>query len=324
MTTNTAPDLSQPLVHDPVQEAPAANIDALGPLKNLLGTWTNQDIGGSGKGGTTNPFSYDLMVLPEKVNPDGYILKNFTYYEEITFSAIHGTAPNRGGEGTQVANTIFYEQRVYFADGPAKDSLVHAENGSWLFLTDQEQLLGPYGDGNGPNVGTTTVPNGVVPTQQYSVVKQMSVPHGNSILALGNVTEHTGVPTIAAPPQILPEGDINTSQYDTESVGNPIPELNKNPNKQLSDALEVANPNKYIEMFVDSKNGGHPVTNIGFEQQHAKVSSYFAHYWIEALGASADFTQLQYTQTIMLDIPIEGKGTVTFPHITCNTLTKKP
>jgi hypothetical protein len=224
-----------------------------------------------------------------------------------------------------VANTIFYEQRVYFADGPNKDALVHAENGSWLFLTDQEQLLGPYGDGNGPNVGTKTVPDGIVPTQKYNVVKQMSVPHGNSILAVGKSDGESkpGRPKIPKPAQILPEGGIDTTQYDTESVGNPLPALNKNPNQPLTDAVTASSPNKYIELFVDSQAGKHPVTNIGFEQQHAKVTRYHAHYWIEAIGASPDFTQLQYTQTIFLDIPIEGFGTVSFPHITCNTLTKK-
>lgn len=323
MTTNTPPDLSKPLINEPAQSNPPANTN-LGPLAQLVGTWTNQNIQGTDKGGPANPYSYNLMVLPQvdPSSPTGYILKNFSYYEEITFSVIHGTAPNRGGVGTQVANTLFYEQRVYFADGPAKDSLVHAENGSWLYLTDTTQLLGPYGDGNGPNVGTETVQNSVAPTQEFNIVKQLSVPHGNSILAAGKYAEQSGSPSISAPPMVLPSG-VNTDQYSQESVGNLNPAFTQNPNQPLIDAINVANASKYIQFYVDSKDGSHEVTNIGFEQQHAKVTRYYATYWLEAFAGSSDYTQLQYSQTILMDIPIAGVGTVSFPHITANTLTKK-
>ncbi len=316
--TATTPNLNQPLLQEPEQAEPPAPTSALGPLEYLVGTWTNQNIHGSNQGGQASPYSYCLMPLPQE---NTYILKNFSYYEEITFSAIHGTAPNRGGLGTQVANTLFYEQRIYFADGPAKDSLVHAENGSWLFLTDSKQLLGPYGDGNGPNVGNQTLPNSMPPTQPYNIIKQMSVPHGNSILSAGGYEEKTGSPVIEPPPLILPEG-VNTDQYKVQSVGNLNPTFTENPNLPLTQALQQTPASRYLQLDVDSKNGDHPVTNIGFEQQHAKVSRYFARYWLEAFGASNDYTQLQYSQTIVMDIPINGT-TISFPHVTTNTLTKK-
>ncbi len=324
-TANTVPDLSQPLINEPEQTSPPAQTSSLGPLESLVGTWTNQNIHGTDKGGPASPYAYNLMVLPQvdSSSPTGYILKNFSYYEEITFSSIHGNAPNRGGMGTQVANTLFYEQRVYFADGPNKDALVHAENGSWLFLSDRLQLLGPYGDGEGPNVGTETLPDSKVPTQEYDIVKQMSVPHGNSILSAGKYIEKSsGSPVITAPPVVLPTG-VNTDQYSVQSVGNLNPAFTNNPNQPLIDALNVQNADKYIQLYVDSNNGGHPVTNIGFEQQHAKVTRYYANYWLEAFGGSPEYTQLQYSQTILMDIPIAGVGVVSFPHITANTLTKK-
>ena len=323
MSENIPPDLSQPLVHEPAQAIPPTPTSTLGPLEQLVGTWTNQDIHGSGKGGPESPYSYNLMPLPQvdPSSPSGYILKNFSYYEEITFSPIHGTAPNRGGTGVQVANTLFYEQRVYFADGPAKDSLVHAENGSWLFLSDGKQLLGPYGDGNGPNVGTKTVQDSKPPTQSYNIVKQISVPHGNSILAPGEFSEESGSPTITAPIVVLPEG-VNTDQYGEKSVGNLNPEFTANPNQPLMDAIAATNATSYIKFALDSNAGGHPATNIGFEQQHAKVTRYWATYWLEAFGGLSDFTQLQYTQTMLMDIPI-GKDIISFPHITSNTVTKK-
>ena len=95
-----------------------------------------------------------------------------------------------------------------------------------------------------------------------------------------------------------------------------------NPNQPLMDAISAANASGYIQFDVDSQNGGHQVTNIGFEQDHAEVTRYYATYWLEAFGGSPEFTQLQYSQSIFMDIPIAGK-TVSFPHITSNTLTKK-
>jgi hypothetical protein len=324
MPTPTPPDLNNPLVREPGQVMPPAPTSALGPLEQLVGTWTNQNIHGSEQGGPGAPFSYCLMPLPQKpleAGGDSYILKNFSYYEELTFSAIHGTAPNRGGNGTQVANTLFYEQRVYFADGPAKDTLVHAENGSLLFLTDRKQLLGPYGDGDGPAVGQQTLPKSGVPKQRFNIVKQMSVPHGNSILATGSYSDHQGSPHIGTPAKIFPSG-VNTDQYMKQSVGNLNPEFTADPNLPLENALQHNAPSSFILLHVDSKNGKHPVTNIGFEQEHAKVTRYFITYWLEAFGGSQDFTQLQYSQTILMNFRIGGK-VINFPHLTTNTLTRK-
>ena len=111
---NAAPDLSAPLVNEPPQPVPSVPNDKLGPLAYLIGTWTNQPLGNSGQGGRDEPFSYNVMPLPQvdPSSPPGYILKNFSYYEELTFTAIHGSVLNRNGIGAQVAYTLFYEQRV--------------------------------------------------------------------------------------------------------------------------------------------------------------------------------------------------------------------
>ncbi|HMW72806.1 MAG TPA: heme-binding protein [Cellvibrionaceae bacterium] len=323
---NTAPDLSQPLAREPAQQSPAvppANL--LGPLQYLIGTWTNKNLPGTTKGGPDSPYSYNVMPLPQidPSSPTGYILKNFSYYEELTFTAIHGNAPNRGGSGQQVAYTLFYEQRVYFAEGPNKDALVHAENGSLLYLLDTVQPLGPYGNGDQPGLGSLTVQNSVAPTQQFNLVKQVSVPHGNSILALGNYASEnqmTGVPIIpAASP--LPSG-VNTAQYAAnDPVSNPQPALTANPNQVLTNALEARPCSNFLKLAMSSANGKGIVTNIGFEQQHANVSQYDFTYWLEAFDGTTDYTQLQYTQTITLQIPINGQ-LINFPHVTANTLTK--
>eukprot|EP01035_Chromulina_nebulosa_P030920 gene30920-41148_t len=204
------PDLTLPLINEPAQASPG--VQPVGPLSHLIGTWTNRDLGSSGRGGPASPFSYNLMVLPQSpgadpASPYGYILKSMAYYEEITFSQIHGAAANRGGAGTQVSNALLYEQRVYIADGPAQDDLVHFENGIWGYLEPMAQALGPYGDGNGPFIGSETFGD-VPPALTYNIFKQISVPHGNSVLACGaiavdangNPTPVQGAPTINPPP----------------------------------------------------------------------------------------------------------------------------
>ncbi|NQZ05931.1 MAG: hypothetical protein HRT35_02105 [Algicola sp.] len=350
--TNVAPNLCEPLIHEPEQSSPAPNDQAaaadgrliLSQLAHLIGTWTNQNLPGTSAGGPEKPYSYCVMPLPEDKlqdgsdNKDGYILKNFSYYEELTFSAINGTAPNRGGTVTQVSNTLFYEQRVYFSDGPNKDALVHAENGSLLFLTDQAQQPGPYGDGNGPDVVNNVVTVKTPATQQFNLVKQMSVPHGNSILAEGFVKPETGS-TIGAPkipdssavyPTNLPPG-VTTDQYKHKSVGNLDPAFTANPNLPLQQAIASPNPQPthFIQLTVDNRNGKHNIDNIAFEQKHCEVSQYTIDYWLESFEGDTDdkgepvFNQLQYSQTVMLDILLHGKDKVMFPHPLTNTLRRK-
>lgn len=322
------PDLTQRLINEPAQANPPAQIGTTGPLQYLIGTWTNQNLGQSMAGGPENPYSYNLMVLPQvdPESPYGYILKSMPYYEEITFTPIHGNAANRGGLGTQISNAILYEQRVYISAGPAEDMLVHFENGIWGYLTDAQQALGPYGNGNDPGLGTQVIPDSVPPTQEFDLFKQISVPHGNSVLACGFFASQSGAPTIGPPPQVLPSG-INTDAYSEMGVGNLDPARALNPNLPLSQALAAGNVTKFLELQVDSAKGGGAVTNIGFEQQHCDVLQYYASYWLEALDGADDYTQLQYSQTIMMQIPIVLPGSseptnIIFPHITANTLTK--
>ena len=324
------PELDRPLINEPAQANPPAQITTTGPLQYLVGTWTNQNIGQTMAGGPENPYSYNLMILPQvdPESPYGYILKSMPYYEEITFTPIHGNAANRGGLGTQVSNALLYEQRVYISAGPAEDMLVHFENGIWGYLTDQQQALGPYGNGNDPGIGTQVIPNSVAPTQEFDLFKQISVPHGNSVLACGFFASQSGAPTTGPPPPVPPSA-TNTDAYETVSVGNLNPARALNPNLPLSQALAASEVTKFLQLQVDSAKGGGGVTNIGFEQQHCDVLQYYATYWLEALGGSDDYTQLQYSQTIMMQIPIVQQGAseptnIVFPHITANTLTKVP
>jgi len=324
---NTAPDLSSPLITEPPQMSPGVPLSQLGQLQYLIGTWTNQNLPGTTSGGPQAPYSYNVMPLPQvdPTSPSGFILKNFSYYEELTFSAIHGSAENRGGIGAQVAYTIFYEQRVYFAEGPNKDALVHAENGSLLLLLDQTQQLGPYGNGDQPGIGNKTVKNSMPPTQAFNLVKQVAVPHGNSILALGTYgASNIGQGSPAIPvASVLPQGySTLPPQYTMQDpVSNPQPALTADPNQALRNALAARAPTNFLELNLSTANGKGAVTNIGFEQQHADVERYDFTYWLSAFDGTDNYTQLQYSQSIQMKLPIGGQMLV-FPHVTANTMTK--
>lgn len=178
----------------------------------LIGTWKNDgSLEVDGK-----PLSYNVMPLPQQDNQvtrpsdgteyGGFILKNFTFTEKIRFNgsardgdlpeytdpralAVIAGAPNRGGSFTQMAHAVFYDQQVRFAEGPAAGKIVHVENGAWLHLGTRKQILGPYAlDDDGPFV------DGQVLRQPayITIAKQIAVPHGNSVLALGSVDLYDG------------------------------------------------------------------------------------------------------------------------------------
>ena len=154
--------------------------------QQLEGTWTNQNFGNDGNGnpvgGPQNPLSYNVMPLPEQADPDGYILKNFKYYEMLNFNdtiAVAAEAANRGGLVSQNCEALFYEQQVLFAEGPKANTVVHVENGLWLWLPIYVQQVGPYP----ANPDAEEVTDDLNQPADVTIAKQISIPHGNSILA---------------------------------------------------------------------------------------------------------------------------------------------
>lgn len=305
--------------------------------KVLVGTWTNQPLPGAqnGEGGTENPLSFNVMPLPQASAEAGYILKNFAYYETLLFNgddtvALPATAPNRGTDSLQLPTALFYSQQVHFAEGPGKGAVVHVENGAWLNIQTGETLTGPYPppDPSGGGSGLVLVPN--QQPRDLSIAKQISVPHGNSILAPGGFTHaRDGAPTIPPSSTVYPRPamgapGIDTTPYDTTidqgaDYENPSPDLTKDPNTQLQTAVAMIKPSKFIEWRVSTGYQGH-VVNLPFEEREANVTAYEASYWLLA-GDDGEFRYLAYTQTIDMTLTVNGAH-YTFPHVTCNVVTK--
>lgn len=309
--------------------------------QQLIGTWTNAGVP-EGKDG--KPLSYNVMPLPQ-VEPQngypcclGYILKNFTFTETIRFNntdaiAIPALAPNRGGRYTQNSRAIFYDQLVKFAEGPQAGNGVHVENGAWLFLHSVAQPLGPYNDQPakaGPIVRQPSF---------LTIAKQIAVPHGNSVLALGSFQDKVaGAPDIPDLPFPYPgsgkgaDYDISAYPYytelkDNDDYENPNTCFTANPNLPLQEVIKAIKPNCYMYWKVTTNplpDAEHSVaqgsvTNIPFEQKRANVASYEAHYWLMSTDGGKTFDYLAYNQIINLTIPLMGEP-YTFPHITANTV----
>jgi hypothetical protein len=307
----------------------AAIPGGLNQFQNLLqGTWANQALPNAmhGEGSTSNPLSYCVMPLPQAPS---FILKNFTLYENVRFEdnsaiALPATAPNRGNESLQVPTALFYEQQVFFAEGPGTGQIVHVENGAWLNLLTGQKLVGPYPPPPGTEIHLDH------PNQQPSAItiaKQMSVPHGNSILALGSFSPPTpGAPTIPDSGSVLPTpAGLDTSPYMTElndpsNYQNPQPGLTHNPNLPLQQAVELIGPNSFISWSVSTGNQGQTM-NIPFEKRAANVTAYSASYWLLSTDNGSTYPYLAYTQDITMLFYIDGVS-YTFPHVTCNVVTK--
>lgn len=359
----------------------------------LIGTWVSDpELTDNGR-----PLSYNVMPLPQQelqpnrpphpqyLNYGGFILKNFAFTETIRFNgsankmepaddqdpgavAVVAGAPNRGGRYTQFVQAVFYEQQIRFAEGPRKPrqghkhgDIVHIENGAWLHLGTRPQMLGPYD----PNNNGPYVQGEVLRQPPYiTIAKQIAVPHGNSVLALGNVDLYDGdhfsgsysgtaANTIILGAPVIPDGpvpypiesNIATAPYydayaelldDPTDYENPNVPATLNPNYPLQLAISSIEPTAHIHFRVTTRpvfGGKGEVTNIPFEDRKAKVTQYWADYWL--LSTDKDpmktkrFEYLVYTQTILMEMQISIDGgqtykTYVFPHVTSNTVKKVP
>lgn len=349
--SNPNPDTTTPLVVTPSPPSVGKPVlNGLGQLIRLVGNWHSDPSG---------PNSWNVMPLPQDDATDDFILKNFAYSEELTFATIPGTAPNRGSGFTQVANTLFYEQRVYFSPGKtvppgAEQMLVHAENGSWLFLDVRNQFPGAFPVAGVDPVplpdGTTTLP---VQPANATIAKQMSVPHGNSILAVGSVAPPAkftpnnpvvapddpsapvlktlpGKPTI---PQLNAIPMYKGKPYGASQYGNSVTKVingqkvesnsDINPNIKLAEYISNTAVTDYIHFQVAAPEK--EITNIAFETKHSKVNSYVMELWV--LNPTSGSPTLMYYQNIGMALELASSSSkatkvINFPHITCNVLQK--
>lgn len=262
----------------------------LGPLAQLPGRWV-------GKG-------FNMIAVPQFPRPAIFRLIVNPTNETLTFTDIGGAVPNRGFLQPDI--NIFGVTYLQQVSDSSTNSPIHIEPGIWL------------------NVPPTTAP-----TDPSTVVRQSTIPHGDSVLAQGpQLIDLAGPPPIDAvnPLPTLPDGTVLGPPYTDPYNAGPFPPgfSMANPNQALVDALnaELAVGVKVVNtttLKVDSKNSG-GVSNIPFVVTNANAIEVTSTFWIETMQRpnGSQFLQLQYTQTVFLEF--DG---VIWPHVSVATLIKQ-
>jgi hypothetical protein len=280
----------------------------LGPLAKLKGSWVGKPFDG-----------WNVISVPGPLASEGFVFEVIPYKETLSFTPVV-TAGNRGPldasgveQNQKIAGLLYQQIITSVCDtalcngrGFAAGQEIHAERG--LFLNVQNFNSG------------------------FDIARLSTIPHGNSVLALGQSFE--GAPAnnnffgqASTLPTTLSGSAIpgyGTPQFNTPQ----FPKFNQlDPNSFLQTTLgsDQITAMETLVFSTDNKDGG--ILNIPFITDNVKATGLHAIFWIETIKDKAgknDFLQLQYTQTIDLVFPPTGKSTpIVWPHVTINTLNKQ-
>lgn len=288
----------------------------LGPLAPLVGVWKNAPVPDSAVSAGWNTISVPAQ-------DKGFVYEVIPYSETLTFQPIVVQAGNRGPviNGEQVEQMIFgllYEQQIVSAcdtdfckeRGFPNGSTIHIETGLMLNL-------------GAPNGG-------------YSLARLSTIPHGNSLLALGNPVDVNApgtdfFPIISAVPTLLNGGRIGALGYSDQIIGPRQFEAfdQINPNTFLKETLDglvgsgTVTDMTVLEMTTNTPNANGGILNIPFIQSNVNATKLDATFWIENISGGKVDQVLQYSQTINLVFPATGFAQpINWPHITVNSLVK--
>lgn len=326
----------------------------LGPLEQLLGVWT-------GKGTGWNMIALPFHKAPAP--PAGFkfrVLMN-QYDEELQFTFVDDDVPNRGlsrpsqPDFDQFVVTLDYQQKIAqiaAEDRPSSGGLagpvglpIHHEPGLWLYEKNRRST-------------DDQIKGDAVSEVELDVARLASIPHGNSVLALGKSEVHHGMPPIP-PISGLPSGrfeDVTTPDYDFRSATDPDPYFEPyrhyidNPfmgnvtapgfpgfsPADMNAILRFANQNVEIvrttTLTVDSTRKSAGISNVPFSVREAEPVSMKSTFWIQELAEKDEQgnpkLRLQYSQVVMLHFfrPREDElpERAVWPHISIATLDKLP
>jgi hypothetical protein len=288
-TKKASPQQRSEPIHFRASAPHAIASSRLGPLADLPGTWM-------GKG-------FNLISLPDFHDGKPFRLQLNTTAEVLEFTPIGGKVPNRGSAQDDILLFgVTYLQRV--SDG-LTNSALHIEPGLWLH-----------------------VPATTMPSAPESVVRQGTIPHGDSLLATGPVIDPIAGGPIISPvdstPTLNPPGAPLGANYLAPFANPPLPgdfklAYVKNPNLALQDAIAGQNIVRTVVLQVSTSNSG-GILNIPFVVGNANATKLDAIFWIETVlqADGSQFLQLQYTQTVILNF----LG-IDWPHISVATLIKQ-
>jgi hypothetical protein len=274
----------------------------LGPIENLVGKWVGTGNGWNIIAVPKTPTNASTPVKPG--NPNNAIL-GVDFQLEVqqmnetisVIEAVQDLAPNKGGEAGQ-QNSYGAEYNLIATEvGGAR---LHFENGMWL------NLVNPQGF-----------------TNQNTIARQACIPHGNSVLMMGQPFEDNGPPTIN-PIDPFPIDAQTGEKIKDQNYLEPYTQFTAkfndifgpsfNPNKVLSDVIANQDIVNTVTFDISTENNG-GITNIPFGK-NAEATSWQTTVWIETLKNGV--IQMQYTQTIIIEF-----SNIKWPHINVNTLIKQ-
>jgi hypothetical protein len=306
---------------------------ALGDLTQLPGKWANADnLAGHGWNMIALPYKEPGRVVdpntPDQKSEYRLLLNQFN--ETLTFSTVDKGVPNRGAGVDKVFDrdqhlaALQYIQNIVqiaaedqpptadTADTPKQTATIHHEPGLFLHLFSQT-------DG-GPDIA-----------------RLATIPHGDSVLALGSGVVIDGPPTFHnigdfSPLPIGPDADVDNNPYLA-----PYKHFKDHPFKNLFDptdplallkgAIQGVNIKTTTVLTFDTNLASGGIHNIPFVVKQANASRMRAVFWIEELAdldanGNPQF-MLQYAQRVLLDFFLVGRsgcGLIKWPHISINTM----
>jgi hypothetical protein len=316
-------------------EVATALDEDLGPLKLLPGHWRSEGRG-------WNMIALPFATQPPPAGFDYRVLMN-QYNEDLKFTLVDKGVPNRGISGgrpvadaDQFVVTLDYQQsidQVTAADFPVSDKTgdpglaIHHEPGLWLHMLNET-------------------------TNSLNIARLASIPHGDSVLALGESEEFDGPPQIPTinglpigvkrdfqnDPYLAPyKHFIDNPFFGTVPVpapGDPAPRCPGFHPLDLSAMLNFVHdvdPTPVIRttvLQVDSTLEDAGIVNLPFIVKQANAASVKSTFWIQELDTGEKKNpnlRLQYSQIVILDFfprPDGLPGRERWPHVSINTLDK--
>lgn len=307
----------------------------LGPLKELTGKW----VGAPNDG-------WNIISIPAK---GGFRFEVTPFSETLTFNPnIFVDAGNvgpvlNGEENNQQLYGLMYEQVVNSSCTPIvpKPEPTTLPNGA-VIPANFERVC-KFEDGATIHAETGFFLNITNFTSNLNIARLSTIPHGNSVLQLGQSHESSGdinnnfIDAASVLPTGLDGNKLSSSVgYGLDQILEPrfpdFPGFSQlDPNSALRSMLKGKKILEMTTLVLSTEFDKAGILNIPFLQHNVEATKMTAIFWIQKIQGEGeggdkkpDFWQLQYTQTIDLVFPIPGNPTpIIWPHVTVNTLRKE-
>lgn len=301
--------------------------EELGPLTLLPGTW--KSLPGRG---------WNMIALPFATEPESrlnYRLLVNQYNEELKFSLVDKAVPNRGIQRSattldsdQFIAALDYEQMItqiaaedFPESGKAGNAglAIHHEPGLWLHMANET-------------------------TNGLDIARLATIPHGDSVMALGTSRKLDGGPTIPdinglpvgvnqdlASRYLAPYKHFHDDPFKGVVSASTFPGFDPvSPNDLLKLANEGVDIIKTTVLDVDTTVEAGGIVNIPFIVKQANAAAMKSTFWIQELADTDTLgnpkLRLQYSQVVLLDFfpRRDGlPGIIRWPHVSINTLEKE-